>query len=169
MRESGERAGNHMKNEKSETHREEKKCRACCDPEEQGCADGRGPEEEKEFIPSSAYLIASAGNRKEHQQELLYEVLGPVFFGRRQAENQEELQQLFKSRYGIDVTHDFYEGDEHYEEYLEAQQAIADGMSIYTGEIAFEESMLARLAEHIWREMEKKDKQFRRINTALDE
>ena len=42
-------------------------------------------------------------------------------------------------------------------------------MSIYTGEIAFEESMLARLAEHIWREMEKKDKQFRRINTALDE
>ena len=39
------------------------------------------------------------------------------------------------------------EGDEHYEEYLEAQQAIAEGMSIYGGEIAFDDSVLAELAE----------------------
>ena len=54
---------------------------------------------------------------------------------------------------------DFYEGDEHYEEYLEAQQAIAEGMSIYGGEIAFDDSVLAELAERVWDIMEEKDRQ----------
>ena len=93
-----------------------------------------------------------------------------VSFGQKAAENDSELAELFRSRYGIDVQRDFYEGDEHYEEYLEAQQAIAEGMSIYGGEIAFDDSVLAELAERVWDIMEEKDRQgFRRINTMLEE
>ena len=97
-------------------------------------------------------------------------MMGPVFFGQKAAENDSELAELFRSRYGIDVQRDFYEGDEHYEEYLEAQQAIAEGMSIYGGEIAFDDSVLAELAERVWDIMEEKDRKgFRRINTMLEE
>lgn len=120
-------------------------------------------------IPSCEYLIAGSRFGWENRQRLLYEVLGPVFFGSKQAESQEELQQLFRRRYGIDVRHDFYEGDEHYEEYLEARQAIAEGLCIYGGEIVFEDCALAELADRVWAEMEKTGKGFRRINTALDE
>ena len=53
---------------------------------------------------------------------------------------------------------------------LEAQQAIAEGMSIYGGEIAFDDSVLAELAERVWDIMEEKDRKgFRRINTMLEE
>ena len=77
---------------------------------------------------------------------------------------------MFQEKYGIDVQHDFVEGDEHYDEYLEAQQAIAEGMSIYGGEIGFGDSTLAELAEHVWAWMEEKDRNgFRRINTMLEE
>ena len=88
-------------------------------------------------VSSSSYLIACDETERERQKELLYKVMGPVFFGQKAAENDSELAELFRSRYGIDVQRDFYEGDEHYEEYLEAQQAIAEGMSIYGGEIAW--------------------------------
>ena len=121
-------------------------------------------------VSSSSYLIACDETERERQKELLYKVMGPVFFGQRAAENDSELAELFRSRYGIDVQRDFYEGDEHYEEYLEAQQAIAEGMSIYGGEIAFDDSVLAELAERVWDIMEEKDRQgFRRINTMLEE
>ena len=80
------------------------------------------------------------------------------------------VRDLPKSSLGIDVEHDFYEGDEHYEEYLEAQQAIAEGMSIYSGSIAFEENAMAEYAERLWEDMEQMDqKRFRRINTMLEE
>ena len=121
-------------------------------------------------VSSSSYLIACDETDRERQKELLYKVMGPVFFGQKAAENDSELAELFRSRYGIDVQRDFYEGDEHYEEYLEAQQAIAEGMSIYGGEIAFDDSVLAELAERVWDIMEEKDRQgFRRINTMLEE
>ncbi len=121
-------------------------------------------------VSSSSYLIACDETERERQKELLYKVMGPVFFGQKAAENDSELAELFRSRYGIDVQRDFYEGDEHYEEYLEAQQAIAEGMSIYGGEIAFDDSVLAELAERVWDIMEEKDRQgFRRINTMLEE
>ena len=43
-------------------------------------------------------------------------------------------------------------------------------MSIYGGEIAFDDSVLAELAERVWDIMEEKDRQgFRRINTMLEE
>lgn len=119
---------------------------------------------------SSAYLLARDARAEERQKNLLYDVLGPVFFGEKQAESQEELAALFCRRYGIDVQKDFYEGDEHYEEYLEAQQAIAEGMSIYGGAIAFDDCVLAELAERIWEKMEQAEgDKFRRINTALEE
>ena len=121
-------------------------------------------------VSSSSYLIACDETERERQKELLYKVMGPVFFGQKAAENDSELAELFRSRYGIDVQRDFYEGDEHYEGYLEAQQAIAEGMSIYGGEIAFDDSVLAELAERVWDIMEEKDRQgFRRINTMLEE
>ena len=121
-------------------------------------------------VSSSSYLIACDETERERQKELLYKVMGPIFFGQKAAENDSELAELFRSRYGIDVQRDFYEGDEHYEEYLEAQQAIAEGMSIYGGEIAFDDSVLAELAERVWDIMEEKDRQgFRRINTMLEE
>lgn len=119
---------------------------------------------------ASAYLLARNSGLEEQQKELLYDVLAPVFFGRRAAGSQEELAALFCERYGIDVQRDFYEGDEHYEEYQEAQQAIAEGMTIYGGKIAFEDGVLADLAERVWDEMERLNgKKFRRINTALEE
>lgn len=121
-------------------------------------------------VSSSSYLIACDEKERERQKELLYKVMGPIFFGQKAAENDEELTELFRIRYGIDVRRDFYEGDEHYEEYLEAQRAIAEGMSIYGGEIAFEDSVLADLADRVWKVMEEKDRQgFRRINTMLEE
>ena len=121
-------------------------------------------------VSSSSYLIACDETERERQKELLYKVMGPVFFGQKAAENDSELAELFRSRYGIDVQRDFYEGDEHYEEYLEAQQAIAEGMSIYGGEIAFDDSVLAELAERVWDIMEEKDRKgFRRINTMREE
>lgn len=124
----------------------------------------------EELRLSSAYLLAQNAQTEECQRDLLYDVLGPVFFGKKEAESQEELAALFRARYGIDVRHDFYEGDEHYEEYREAQQAIAEGMSIYGGRIVFEDCVLADLAEQVWEAMEKQNgTKFRRINTALEE
>ena len=95
----------------------------------------------------SPYLIACDEQERERRKEWLYEILGPVFFGEKEAADAEELKQMFQEKYGIDVQHDFVEGDEHYDEYLEAQQAIAEGMSIYGGEIGFGDSTLAELAE----------------------
>ena len=125
-------------------------------------------ESSQSSVPASAYLIATTDQEEQQQKELLYRVLGPVFFGKKKAENTEELASLFRLRYGIDVAHDFYEGDEHYEEFLEAQQAIAEGMTIYGGEIAFQECAMAELAEAIWKDLEEKGG-FRRINTMLEE
>lgn len=120
--------------------------------------------------PESSYLIAREDIESERQKELLYQALGPVFFGRKQAGSEAELEQLFSRKYGIDVHNDFYEGDEHYEEYREASQAIAEGMSIYGGEIEFEDDALANLADRIWRDMERENcGRFRRINTMLEE
>lgn len=119
---------------------------------------------------SSAYLLARDELEEERQKELLYRVLGPVFFGEKAAANRKELIELFRVRYGIDVEHDFYEGDEHYEEYMEAQQAIAEGLSIYGGTIVFEDCVLAEYAEQLWADMEKfGSARFRRINTMLEE
>lgn len=126
--------------------------------------------EKEEQKPASAYLLARDAKLEEKQKELLYEVLGPVFFGKKEAGSTKELAALFCDRYGIDVQKDFYEGDEHYEEYQEAKQAIAEGMSIYGGEIIFEDCAMAELAERVWEELEKMDgRKFRRINTALEE
>ncbi len=120
--------------------------------------------------PGSAYLIACDARERERRKELLYDVLGPVFFGEREAANGAELAELFRVRYGIDVGQDFYEGDDHYEEYQEARQAIAEGMDIYGGEIVFDDGVLAELAERVWKLMEEKDRVgFRRINTMLEE
>lgn len=119
---------------------------------------------------TSSYLIACGDAERERQKELLYEVLGPVFFGKKEAADTGGLAKLFQSWYGIDVEKDFYEGDAHYEEYIEAQQAIAEGMAIYGGEIAFSDSVLAELAESLWKSLEEKDSGgFRRINTMLEE
>ncbi|MCD7820379.1 MAG: hypothetical protein LUH07_15240 [Lachnospiraceae bacterium] len=139
--------------------------------------DGARPEEKKNGQstssrePASGYLVAcEEGELMEYQKQLLYDVLGPVFFGKKQAGNAEELAELFQARYGIDVRRDFCEGDEHYEEYWEARQAIAEGMTIYGGEISFEDSALAELAGTLWEDMEKLDRRrFRRINTMLEE
>ena len=123
-----------------------------------------------ERTPSSMYLIAKEDQESEWQKELLYEVLGPVFFGAKEAGSLEELAAFFRDQYGIDVENDFYDGDEHYEEYQEARQAIAEGMSIYGGRISFEDGILAVLAEQIWEDMEADGRhEFRRINTRLEE
>ncbi len=119
--------------------------------------------------PSSGYLLAKDDRMVQRQKELLYEVLGPVFFGEKEAESEEELAAFFREQYGIDVRNDFYEGDEHYEEYREAQQAIAEGLSIYGGRISFGNETLADLAEQIWEDMEEDGGGFRRINTMLEE
>ncbi len=120
--------------------------------------------------PSSRFLLARDEQTANRQKELLYEALGPVFFGKKEAESEEELAAFFREQYGIDVGKDFYEGDEHYEEYKEAKQAIAEGMSIYGGSIAFGDETLADLAEQIWEDIETEEKGgFRRINTMLEE
>lgn len=123
---------------------------------------------EKVCAQTSGYLVARDEQEARRQQQLLYEVLGPVFFGEKQASTQKELDGLFYRKYGIDVAHDFFEGDEHYEEYQEACQAIAEGMCIFGGEIGFADNALADLAEQIWANMEKSGG-FRRINTMLEE
>lgn len=124
----------------------------------------------KEEEHASEYLIAGDEEQEEWRKELLYRIMGPVFFGKKEAESWQELSELFMRRYGIDVEHDFYEGDEHYEEYQEAKQAIAEGMSIYSGAIAFDENRLAEYAETLWENMEQSNqKKFRRINTMLEE
>ena len=118
----------------------------------------------------SGYLIARDGKLETYQKELLYELLGPVFFGKKEAETEEELASFFRSHYGIDVYGDFCEGDEHYEDYQEAQQAIAEGLTVYGGSIDFAETALADLAEQLWGRMESQEKKsFRRINTLLEE
>ena len=77
---------------------------------------------------------------------------------------------FFDEQYGIDVRGDFCEGDEHYEDYREAQQAIAEGMVVYEGSIEFDENVLAELAEQLWDRMEQQRKSsFRKINTLLEE
>lgn len=120
--------------------------------------------------PVSEYLIACRESTKEEQKELLYRILGPVFFGKKAARTDAELIRLFQEKYGIDVVNDFYEGDDHYEEYLEAQNAIAEGYSIYGGSITFADGGVADLAEQIWGRMEQEKKhEFRRINTMLEE
>lgn len=125
-------------------------------------------EEQREH--SSKYLIARDEQQEERRKDLLYRILGPVFFGKKEADSWQELVELFRCRYGIDVEHDFFEGDEHYEEYLEARQAIAEGMSIYSGSIAFDDSIMAEYAERLWEDMEQMEQgRFRRINTMLEE
>ena len=120
--------------------------------------------------PVSEYLIACRETAEEDQKELLYRILGPVFFGEKAARTDKELIHLFWEKYGIDVLNDFYEGDDHYDEYIEAQNAIAEGYSIYGGSIAFEDDGLADLAEKVWDHMEReKHHKFRRINTMLEE
>ncbi len=127
-------------------------------------------DQKEDQAPTSRFLLAENEEAVKRQKELLYEVLGSVFFGKKEAGSEEELAAFFREQYGIDVRNDFYEGDEHYEEYREAQQAIAEGMSIYGGSIAFEEESLAELAEQIWKDMEEEEgKGFRRINTMLEE
>ncbi len=121
-------------------------------------------------VPGSEYLIARKVQSEEAQKELLYELLGPVFFGCKEAENEDELADFFGQQYGIDVHGDFCEGDEHYEDYLEAQQAIAEGLAVYGGRITFDENMMAELAEKLWSSMEQMERSgFRRINTLLEE
>lgn len=125
---------------------------------------------DRNMQPVSEYLIACRESTEEEQKELLYRILGPVFFGERAARTDQELIRLFQEKYGIDVLNDFYEGDDHYDEYVEAQNAIAEGYSIYGGSIAFEADGLADLAEKIWNHMElDKHHKFRRINTMLEE
>lgn len=124
----------------------------------------------KEKVPSSVYLIACDETGEEAKRSLLYETLAPVFFGRKAAGTYQELDELFQEQYGIDVLRDFVEGDEHYEEYREAQQAIAEGLSIYGGSIAFDDGMLAKLAEQVWTRTEQAEYgRFKRINTMLEE
>ena len=64
-------------------------------------------------VQGSPYLIACDEQERERRKEWLYEILGPVFFGEKEAADAEELRQLFQEKYGIDVQHDFVEGDEH--------------------------------------------------------
>lgn len=126
--------------------------------------------EEPSTGSGSGYLIARRAQTEKAQKELLYELLGPVFFGRKEADNEAELADFFVQQYGIDVHGDFCEGDEHYEDYLEAQQALSEGLTVYGGKIAFDENLMAELAERLWSSMEEKEKSgFRRINTLLEE
>jgi hypothetical protein len=126
--------------------------------------------EHREEPGGSSYLIAQNRQVEEAEKELLYEVLGPVFFGKKEAENERELAVFFAKRYGIDVHGDFCEGDEHYEEYQEACQAISEGLSVYSGRIDFNENSMAELAEELWSGMEQiRKNSFRRINTLLEE
>lgn len=120
---------------------------------------------------ASSYLIACSGSDTEScQKDLLYRTLGPVFFGRKQAADLAELADFFRRKYDIDVTGDFFEGDDHYEEYQEARQAISEGMTIYGGSISFDNCILADLADMVWDDMEREGKEkFRRINTLLEE
>ncbi|MCD8105721.1 MAG: hypothetical protein LUF35_12170 [Lachnospiraceae bacterium] len=152
---------------------EARQSRPDSDRESQGKADQSAPvaEPAQRKAPVSSYLVACEEDKLiEYQKQLLFEVLGPVFFGKKQAGSREELAELFRIRYGIDVQKDFCEGDDHFEEYREAQQAIAEGMSIYGGQIAFGDSVLAELAGLIWEDLEKQDgRRFRRINTMLEE
>lgn len=121
-------------------------------------------------LPASSYLIARDEAAEEQRRRLLCDMLGPVFFGEREAGTYEELDALFAKRYGIDVRSDFCEGDEHYEEYQEAHQAIAEGLAIYGGAISFGDGALARLAEQLWQNVEEQEKgHFKRINTMLEE
>ncbi|MCD7954997.1 MAG: hypothetical protein LUG93_04425 [Lachnospiraceae bacterium] len=138
------------------------------DPDECG---GEEPAFVRRKAPVSSYLVACEEDElREYQKQLLFDVLGPIFFGRKQAASREELAELFRARYGIDVDADFCEGDDHFEEYREAQEAIAEGMSIYAGQIAFGDSVLAELAGVIWEDLERQDgRRFRRINTMLEE
>ena len=64
-------------------------------------------------VQGSPYLIACDEQERERRKEWLYEILGPVFFGEKEAADAEELRQLFQEKYGIDVQHDFVEGNEH--------------------------------------------------------
>ena len=133
-------------------------------------SDRRKEERNQNIQPVSEYLIARRDATEEEQKELLFRVLGPVFFGEKAAKTDEELIQLFREKYGIDVLNDFYEGDEHFEEYVEAQNAIAEGYSIYGGSILFDDGGVANLAEQVWERMEQEKKYgFRRINTMLEE
>lgn len=153
-----------QENQKVKNQKSESQSNAVCTKTKEADA------QQLEYQPSSRFLIAGYDSDRQRQMELLYEILGPVFFGEKRAETEQELEQYFRQNYSIDVKHDFYEGDEHYDEYLEAQQAIAEGMSIYGGSIAFEDSALAKLADRIWQDMEKQENGgFRRINTALEE
>lgn len=153
-----------QENQKVKNQKSESQSNAVCTKTKEADA------QQLEYQPSSRFLIAGYDSGRQRQMELLYEILGPVFFGEKRAETEQELDQYFRQNYSIDVKHDFYEGDEHYDEYLEAQQAIAEGMSIYGGSIAFEDSALAKLADRIWQNMEKQENGgFRRINTALEE
>ncbi len=118
----------------------------------------------------SGYLLARDARLEECEKDILYELLGPVFFGKKAAETEEELAAFFDEQYGIDVRGDFCEGDEHYEDYREAQQAIAEGMVVYGGSIEFDENVLAELAEQLWDRMEQqRENSFRKINTLLEE
>lgn len=138
-------------------------CKRMADGAE-SCTCGANP------LPASSYLIARDETAEEQRRRLLCDVLGPVFFGERAAGTYEELDALFAKRYGIDVRSDFCEGDEHYEEYQEAHQAIAEGLAIYGGAISFGDGALARLAEQIWQSVEEQEKgHFKRINTMLEE
>ena len=131
---------------------------------------GKKDESNQNMQPVSGYLIARRDAAEEEEKELLYKILGPVFFGKRAAKTDEELIQLFREKYGIDVRNDFYEGDEHFDEYMEAQNAIAEGYSIYGGSILFDDGGVADLAEQVWGHMEQEKKYgFRRINTMLEE
>ena len=124
----------------------------------------KGPE------TGSGYLIAGDGRIEDLKKEVLYQLLGPVFFGDTVFHSEKELIHFFKEQYGIDVQKDFYEGDAHYEEYAEAKEAIAEGMMVYGGHISFQETALAELAEQIWNRLEKEGETgFRRINTLLEE
>lgn len=93
--------------------------------------------QQSEFQPSSRFLIARDESDRQRQMEVLCEVLGPVFFGEKRAETEQELEQYFIQNYSIDVKHDFYEGDEHYDEYIEAPAGNCGGDEYLRGKYCF--------------------------------
>lgn len=111
---------------------------------------------------SSSFILARKGDLTERQKDIIIEYVEKELLGKKMMNpdnSEEEIQQIFEENYI----------DEENQEKI--RKALAEGKTIYSDWVSFEESdyNLAELFVSLWRSLEKADSEnFETIDGSLD-
>lgn len=111
---------------------------------------------------SSSFILARKGDLTERQKDIIIEYVEKELLGKKMMNpdnSEEEIQQIFEENYI----------DEENQEKI--RKALAEGKTIYSDWVSFEESdyNLAELFVSLWRRLEKADSEnFETIDGSLD-